>query len=127
MVGTPQAYVCRLRMKRAELQQFSVSVELRWLADHLAPLLLEVDCRRRETLELVRDIKRIYGAIPVIVIAAHTDLVHLSVARLDGADAMFPKSDLDLPEVREAVGDAMARVRKWRQLVVRCVGSPAIV
>lgn len=127
MVGTPQEYVYRLRVKRAEHQQLSVSAELRWLADHLIPLLLEVDCRRRETLELVRNIKRIYGAIPVIVIAAHTDLVHLSVARLDGADAMFPKSGLDLSAVIETVNDALARVNKWRALADQLAVHPATV
>ncbi len=125
--GTTRQIVRILQESRNGRERLGTESEWHWVKDFFTPLVLEIDYVDPESTEIVRDIKRLYGAIPVIVIGSNVDLAALSVARMDGADALFRKSDLDLDRLCDAVGDAVARVGRWRKLLDQFDQKAAVV
>ena len=117
--GTPEEYVYGLRASVPKGWQTDEHLSVSWLDRIFFPLLLDIDCSDRGELETIRNVKLLFGAIPVIVIGANVDLAALAVARLDGADAFFWKSDLRLHRLSDAVRNAFARVHRWRTLIDR--------
>ena len=115
--GTPEEYLHGLRASVPKGQLTEEHLSVSWLDRIFFPLLLDIDCADRGALETVRSIKLLYGAIPVIVIGANVEWAALAVARLDGADAFFRRSDLCLDRLSEAVRDAFTRVQRWRTLI----------
>ncbi len=120
-VGTPISYVRHLLATRSQIHRFNVGQELLWFKQNFAPIILELDDRNSASKDLVREIKAAYAGLPVIVIGSSSRLEPLAVARLDGADAMFSKSNLDLDELVQAVAAAVDRVAKWRDHLEFCI------
>ena len=120
--GTPTQYLKSLRSTVGEGWRCENRFTMAWLDRFFSPVLLDVDWREEDTLETVRSIKLVYGAIPVIVIGSNVDWVGVAVARMDGADAIFSRPSLDVDSLSRAVLDALVRVSHWRRLLRRFAG-----
>ena len=124
-VGSPEAYVLDLEKHARQGRLSANHIDPAWFRRYFCPLLLEVDCADRASMEIIRNIKLLYGALPVIVIGTNVDWTALAVARLDGADALFRRDDLQPGPLTEAVRDALARVDRWCGLIARFLDAAA--
>ncbi len=69
-----------------------------WLRNRFAPVVLDIDFKQPGTAEIVRNIKQIDGGVPIIVISQQPSLTSYSLARMDGAEALYAKS-LNRPKI----------------------------
>lgn len=122
-VGPPEAYVQDLEKHARQGRLSANHIDPTWFRRYFCPLLLEVDCADQASMEILRNIKLLYGALPVIIIGTNVDWTALAVARLDGADALFRRDDLRPGPLTEAVRDALARVDRWCGLVAQFLNT----
>ena len=118
-VGPPEAHLQDLEKHARQGRLSANHIDPTWFRRFFCPLLLEVDCADRASIEIIRNIKLLYGALPVIVIGTNVDWTALAVARLDGADALFRRNDLRPGPLTEAVRDALSRVDRWCGLIAQ--------
>jgi DNA-binding NarL/FixJ family response regulator len=81
------------------------------------PVILDLDFIESESREAVRRVKSVDGATPVIVVGRNTSLAALSVARLDGAEALFHAPLHDELVLAEAIAAVFSRGQRWRESI----------
>lgn len=82
--------------------------------DH-PPIVLDIDFKQSRAAEIVRDIKRIDGAFPLIVVSRQPSLTAYSLARMDGAEAFFTKPLDNLDGLIEGIEAAFDKVDRWER------------
>lgn len=94
----------RLAMDRLKLENFRV-------------VILDIDMPGKSGTELLEDIKRYDGSIPVIMISGKASLSNLTRAYQAGAEFIALKPLTDLTEFREVINRSFERLDHWATMI----------
>ncbi|MFO0946390.1 MAG: response regulator [Planctomycetota bacterium] len=82
-------------------------------------LILDIDVSCREGFQLFRDIRNVHGGIPIILLADLEGLriVKMSLACLNGAEALYFKPLEELARLKESLSRGMQRIGHWHEMI----------